>query len=775
MPTRTANAKGGTIILSRGDDIVKLGKGKDIIRAGDDHGNNIIYNYDSKNDILEIAKGTYWESDDDTRGYSLIGDDLIVRLGKTNITLKGMATKTIQSRMHGEKEIETNNFFTQISEENDNNIHYAKKGSSYDWTKVVADSTFSGKFVMDEYNENLSAFDGRKANGYVQVDGTTNNDIIYAGDHGSEIWGADGDDTIYCGKGEDLIVYNNDDGNDTIVNFDAKKDGVQLKKDCGDIKGYAVDGKDLIVTIGQNKWHPENGNGSLRFKNGATMGGINIQGTRSAQSKTLAQSVSYNSNTKTLKALTTNVGGTYNLGAFAADAITLDASKLKTRATLVGNAKNNKITAGQAGSEIRGGKGNDTIYLGKGKDTVYINQGDGKDTIYNYDAKNDILSFDQGINNYTFTGEHGEDLTLYSGNTKVTLKNPDSFKVRYSIKGSTPQTRTFFDNTGLSFKKNDKTTLVASAEFKGYADLSVYDNVKTFDGRAAKKRSTIKGAADRNDKIYAGNYGNTIKLDGGNDTVYCGTGKDTIKYQLHTGKDTIVKFNAKKDSIKLTAADSHVTKTTVDGRDLVVTISQTWGRKSGTLCIKGGAAMDGIKVGDTTIAQSVSYNESSKTLTPKITYVGGKYDLGAFAADAITLNARKLDTKATLVGNAQNNKIIAGQQGSDIKGGKGNDTITCGKGADRIWFAAGDGKDTVLKSGKNDVAYLYGINDIGQVTAKKQSNGVMQLSITDTSDTLNISGWQEGKSLSTVELANNKKYTFDASGKFKKVGASISK
>ncbi|MBQ7498615.1 MAG: hypothetical protein IJU00_12435, partial [Selenomonas sp.] len=730
MPTRTANAKGGTIILSRGDDIVKLGKGKDVIRTGENHGNNIIYNYDNKNDILETFKDIPLEKEDSTRGYSLVGDDLILRIDKTNITLKGMATKTILAREQGKK-VNKYNFSTNISEETDNKVHYAKKGSSYDWTKVVADKNFSGEFLMDEYNENLRIFDGRAAEHVIHAKGGENNDVIYASNYGGGyIWGDNGNDTLYCGNGADKVFYNNDDGNDTIVNFNAKKDMIVIGDDCGYFKSATVDGKDLVVTIGKNRWHEERGNGTLRIKNGATMGGIRLREAddadceykgnfhlsklrltdkRNGHYKDLAQSVSYSSKTKTLKALTTDVGGTYDLGAFAADALTLDASKLKTKATLVGNDKNNKITAGQAGSKIRGGKGNDTIYLGKGKDTVYINQGDGKDTIYNYDVKNDILSFDQGIDNYAFTGDYGEDLTLYSGKTTVTLKDPDSFEVRYSIKGNTPQTRTFFDNTGLSFKKNDKTTLVASAEFKGYADFSVYDNVKTFDGRAVKKRITIKGAADRNDKIYAGNYGNTIKLDGGNDTVYCGKGKDTIEYQLHKGKDTIVKFNAKKDSIKLTAADSRVTKTAVDGKDLVVTVAQIWERKSSTLCIKDGAAMDGIKVGDTTIAQSVSYNESSKTLTPKITYVGGKYDLGAFAADAITLNARKLDTKATLVGNAQNNKIIAGQQGSDIKGGKGNDTITCGKGADRIWFAASDGKDTVLKSGKNDVAYLYGI------------------------------------------------------------------
>ena len=383
-----ASNYGGTINAGKGNDTIHLGKGTDVIRANTTDGNDTVYNYESGKDILEIAKGIDPKAHG-VRGYSLVDNDLVVRLGKTNITLKGMATKTIKARLQGKSGIEENNFFTAISKENGNKVHYAKSGSAYDWTKAVADSTFSGKFKMDEYNENLKTFDGRNVKKYITVHGNNGSNVIYAGNKGSYMWGADGNDTLYCGNGADIIYYNNDDNNDTIVNFNAKQDVVKVSADCGDIKGVTVDGKDLVVTIGQNKWHADHGNGSLRFKNGATMGGIRIQGARAAQSRTQAQVASYNSGTKTLTALTTNVGGTYNLGSFAANGVTLNAGKLKAKATLIGNAQGNKITAGQAGSEIRAGKGNDTITCGAGKDRIWFAKGEGKDTVLK-SGKNDV-------------------------------------------------------------------------------------------------------------------------------------------------------------------------------------------------------------------------------------------------------------------------------------------------------------------------------------------------------------------------------------------------
>ena len=145
---------------------------------------------------------------------------------------------------------------------------------------------------------------------------------------------------------------------------------------------------------------------------------------------------------------------------------------------------------------------------------------------------------------------------------------------------------------------------------------------------------------------------------------------------------------------------------------------------------------------------------------------GGDFDMDEYNENLKTFDGRAAKKAMRIAGSDRSETIIAGQAGSDIKGGKGNDKITCGSGADRIWFAKGEGKDTVLNSGKNDVAYLYGIKDITQVT-KKLTNGVMTLGIKGASDSLSISGWKEGSSLSTVQLANGKKYSFNSTGGFK--------
>lgn len=437
MANFNATAKGGTITLTKGNDTVKLGSGVDVIRAGIAHGNNTVYNYDSKKDILEIAKGINPNAKG-VKGYSFVGNDLIMRLGKTNIRLKNMAGKAVRFRAQGSSKVETVNFYKALPK----NTSYAKN----DWTKIVANSNFSGTFDAHEYNENLKTFDARNVKRSVTIIGTSRNEVVYAGNYGSTIIGSGGTDTIYLGKGTDVIRGGTASSNNTVYGYDSSKDILEIAKgvnpNAKGVKGYSMSGNDLIMRLGKT---------NIRLKN------------------------------------------------------------------MVGKA-------------------------------VRFRAQGGKVMVQNF--------------------------------YKILPKN-------------------------LSYAKNDWTKVVANSNFSGTFDMHEYnENLKTFDGHAAKK---------------------AIKI----------------------------------------------------------------------------------------------------------------------------------------VGSSRNESIIAGQAGSEINAGKGNDTITCGNGKDRIWFAKGDGKDTVLKSGKNDVAYLYGVKDIKQVT-NKLVKGVMTLGIKGASDTLNISGWQAGKSLATVQLANGKKFTFGA-------------
>ncbi len=642
MANYTANAKGGTFTLTTGNDTVTLGKGVDVIRVGLKHGtNNVVTGYDSSKDILEIAKGINPNAKG-VKGYSFVGNDLIMRLGETKIRLRNMAGKEIRFRAQGSSKVEKVNFYQDLPK----NTSRAKNGKTIDWTKVVANSSFSGKFDMRNYNENLKTFDARSTTHKIDVHGSDGNDIIYGGsynvynpenyDYGNALSGNGGDDTIYCGngantvlggagnntiyfgKGRDHLDRHADYGNDTIYNFNAKQDWIWLHKDCGDIKNVAVDGKDLVITIGQSYKQPSHGNGSVRIKGGAFMGGIKIDGVRKNQRKWLGQTLSYNSKTRKLKVLATDIadiGSAYKLADYAANALTLDAGNLKIKATLKGNNLNNTIIAGQKGSNIYAGKGNDKITCGAGADTIYYLQNDGSETINNFNAKQDVV-------------------------------------------------------------------------------------------KISKDCGTIKSVA-------------------------------------------------------------------LDGRDVVVTLGQNKANKlNGTLRFKNAAQQNNILIQGPRAGQSkkqaqiVSYTSGNGTLKALTTNVGGTYDLKAYSVDAMKLDAGNLKVKVKLLGNAQDNTIIAGWTGGDIRGGIGNDKITCGNGADRIWFGKDDGKDTVLKSGKNDVAYLYGVKDINKVT-KKFAKGVMSLGIKGSKDTLNISGWKAGSSLATVELANGKKYTFGANGAFK--------
>ena len=637
MSTITAKSKGGVIKVTKGVKKVYLGKGADTLRVAANAGTITIYNYDSKKDFLELTE------DEDNGYYDFVGNDLIIYGNKTRLILKNMVKKRLTYRFQGGRKT-TENLY-----ELPTGLSYAKNGKKYDWTKVVASSKFSGYFDMDDYHNSLKTVDARNAKKSVTIMGNSNDNVIYTGNYGSLIRAENGNDTLYLGKGADVIRVDDWDYNFTVYNYDSSKDILEYYPHNRELNqnedlGCSVIGNDLYVRIGSTNLVLKNKTDKkLKFRNGS-----------------------------------------------------------------------------------------------KGK-----------------------------------------------------IENQSIFKS--------------FMPTGTSYAKKgkqiDRTKIVANSSFSGIFNMSKsnYYNLKTFDARNTKEKIEVWGTEKNdiiyggtykgddtsvfcgnggNDIIYCGNGTNTVLGGKGNDTIYFGSGEDHVDCHSDYGHDTIYNFNAKQDYVYLGETCGDIKGVSVDGKDLVLTTGQNYDQPShgnGSIRFKGGAVMDGIRIWgertaqQRTLAQSVSYDSNTKTLTALAANVGGKYNLASYSSNAVKLDASTLKVKATLTGNAQGNTIIAGQAGSDIKGGKGNDKITCGSGADRIWFAKGEGKDTVLNSGKNDVAYLYGIKDITQVTAKKLSNGVMQLGIKGASDTLNISEWQASKSLATVELANHKKYTFDAKGKFKAV------
>lgn len=396
MGTIKANANGGVINLTKGSDAVILGKGKDVLRVGTAAGSNVVNGFDSKNDIFEFAKGSNPEKDG-VRGYSMVGNDLIVRLGKRNVTLKNMATKDIRARMQGSSKTEKNNFFLRLSEENGKAVNYAKNGSKYDWTKAVATAKFSGKFDMSDYNENLKTFDARNVRRSIEIVGTNRNDVIYAGNYGGTIRAEKGNDTIYLGKGTDVIRFGTNDGKNVVNGFESNKDIFEFAKGSNPekdgVRGYSMVGNDLIVRLGKT---------NVTLKNMATKDiRARMQGSSKIEKNNFFKRISAENGNKihyakkgssydwTKVVADSTFSGKFDMSDYNENLKTFDGHAVKKAMSIFGSSRSESIIAGQAGSEIRAGKGNDTITCGNGKDRIWFAKGEGNDTVLK-SGKNDV-------------------------------------------------------------------------------------------------------------------------------------------------------------------------------------------------------------------------------------------------------------------------------------------------------------------------------------------------------------------------------------------------
>ena len=100
--------------------------------------------------------------------------------------------------------------------------------------------------------------------------------------------------------------------------------------------------------------------------------------------------------------------------------LTIDGGLVSGAIEIVGNAKANKIFAGDFGSTLNGGGGKDSLWGGDGSDTFIYSSGGGNDVIYNF-GNEDAL---QIVGTFT-ASVVGEDVTFKVGSTAnaVTLKD----------------------------------------------------------------------------------------------------------------------------------------------------------------------------------------------------------------------------------------------------------------------------------------------------------------------------------------------------------------
>ena len=301
-----------------------------------------------------------------------------------------------------------------------------------------------------------------------------------------------------------------------------------------------------------------------------------------------------------------------------------------------------------------------------------------------------------------------------------------------------------FSNTNDTLAVNLGTTEVANFVDSGHGTYGGEDIV--FQGinkvEAGKGTATLVGADDANDTLIAGSGANTIwGGHGGNDLLvgYADTNnKDDSTEFFFTegsGKDTVTNFkfsepdgynnNADKINTNFTAVGEVLT----DGSDVVITLSDGADR----LRIENAAGKDfqiqniydtvTAQVNDTMLTYDGTADYFLATGKNAVVSVGADSADEAeiwlnndargdakFFGDIKTLDASAFDGKAELVGNDNNNVIIAGSAGNSLWGGNnGNDSLIGGEGDDLFWYERGNGNDTISGAGANDTINLYGI------------------------------------------------------------------
>ncbi|MBR4152674.1 MAG: calcium-binding protein [Selenomonadaceae bacterium] len=530
--------------------------------------------------------------------------------------------------------------------------------------------------------------------------------------------------TINAGKGNDLvslssaaknnvIVYKNGDGSDTINGFDEND---TLKITSGTAK-VTTSGSDVIFTVGSGKITITGGK-NKEFKY-IDAGGEHIYKKNSGDEKIITLTDDYDEEI-------------YTMGSKLR---TVDASAVELDLKIIGNKYMNKIDGGAGNDTLIGGKSNDTITGRGGADVFVYSEGDGNDIITDYEEE-DFISIASGAASFKV---EGQDIivTVGTGTKKgtITLKNAADKVISYI---EDDEEKTFGDTTS-DVEVKGKTVTISENYTDDSFDLSGYaKTIKTINASAVTR--DLKIMANSNANSIIGGAGNDILIgDKGNDTLKGGNGSDTFLYNSGDGDDVIIDY-ADEDKIKI--ASGTIKSVKQSGNDVVLTVG------SNKIMVKGAA--------DKTVTYIDAENETNyfpMTPTNPVILTGTSailretYSEDDFTAknygDAIeTIDASAVTRKLKITGNGKANLILGGYENDTITGGKGADTLQGGSGADIFVYKDGDGKDLIvdyaeedkiqITSGKvknssisgNDVIFTVGS---GKITVQNAANKSVNL------------------------------------------------
>ena len=463
----TANKKANYIKLSKSNETITAGKGKDTVEF---IGGNILFtDYTTGQDVIKFDSDFTVSSE---------GSDFIFTTDNGSITVEGA---------------------------------YNKKGVAQKITVVDKDGIMSsqvygnptlnvsnsdGDTLSTENNTEVTIINASKRSKPIYIIGNSNDNTIKAGSKDDTIEALTGNDYLTGGKGNDLFIYSA--GRDTISDYAVAKnnsDAITLSGVTFDT--YSIDGKNAIISFeGQDT------NTSLTILN--------------AKDK----SITINGNAMTLYDINEKIfTKSYSASSYVSDSdvVTISAANNSTSINIVGNAKNNFITGSKNADTLNGGSGDDYLKGGKGKDLFIYSSGN--DTIADYVYGTDQISVGADISSVSY---NGNDLIFKIDNsnslTILNAKNKKGKEQKISIVDGSNVTSQVYGNSSITISAGDGNTIDLSRNVN-----SVVTNIYA-GGR--KVNAPIKIIGNDNALSITDTKGNdTIQLSTANNR-----GKATINY-----------------------------------------------------------------------------------------------------------------------------------------------------------------------------------------------------------------------------------------------------
>ena len=397
----------------KGNDTFIGGKGKDTFFYANGGGKDIIKDYASGQDTLQITGGSVSKA-----AIAKNNKDLVITVGKGKVTLKNAADKTISMK-------DTRGSYT-VSK-----------------TAIKLGKDFTGTMDATKYMGTVRTVDGSVASKVVNVTGNAWNNTIYVGKAGGTCKGGNGNDTIHItGSGKSTVygdagndVININGGNDSVLYGNAGTDTFIHASGSATIKDYTA-GETLTfnneitdIKISNNSITMSSGiNGSVTVENGAGKLTRVTEKGREMNLTVLDDSAHfYGGEADDIIALNSSKssyiqahGGEGNDSLYGSDKDDL----------LDGEAGDDRLYGGAGDDRLNGSSGNDRLYGGAGDDLLW--GGTNNDTLYGEEG-NDTLSGDAG--NDTLYGGAGDD-TLQGGDGDDVLYGGTGTNVMYGNAGS---------------------------------------------------------------------------------------------------------------------------------------------------------------------------------------------------------------------------------------------------------------------------------------------------------------------------------------------------